>query len=200
MQSFVKSALIVLLAGTALPTTASAQEAATPPSVEAPSESSLAVARQIIDLGFPESSREDMFFASMDQMMAQTREATFKAYGLEDEGAITILDQWIADYTEDSKAVLRSHIPSLMDGMATSYAVIFTQQELEDVLGFVSTPSGQRFFQLSAAVMAEPNFAQANQAYMNETQAMLPGAMKELVGQLQTYMKEQQAAAEQVQS
>ncbi|BDI61049.1 DUF2059 domain-containing protein [Qipengyuania nanhaisediminis] len=159
--------------------------------IAAPSEANLAIARQIMDLGFPEDTREEIFFAAMDQMMIQMREATFQAYDLEDEGAVAILDDWIAEYVVDSKAILRAHIPSLIEGMARSYAVIFTQRELEDVLAFVATPSGQRYFELSSAVLAEPNFAQANQAYMNETQAQLPGAMQDLVGRLQEYLAAQ---------
>ena len=194
-----KIALVAMVAFAAFPHSASAQDAA-PPAIQSPSEANLAIARQIVDLGFPEETREQIFFGSMDQMVSQTREATLRAYSLEDEGAIAILDAWVGEYIDLSKEVLRSHIPSLMDGLAKSYAVIFSRQELEDILAFVSTPSGQRYFEMSSAVIAEPNFAAANQAYMNESQEMLPGAMQDLVGRLQEYMAEQQAASSQVQS
>lgn len=167
-----------------------AQEADDPSLGVEPSAAKLALAREIVDLGFPEETREDVFFASMDQMMIQTQEATLKAYGLEDEGAVAVLDGWIADYIVDSKEVLRSHIPSLVDGMQRSYAAMFTLQELTDIHAFVSTPSGQRFFELSSAVLAEPSFANANQAYMNEVQAQLPAATQDLVGRLQRYLAE----------
>ena len=153
----------------------------------------LAVARQIIDRGFPEDSREAIFLASMDQMMLQTREASLTAYKIDDPGAIALLDSWIADYTEDAKIILRSHIPALMDAMAKSYAVMFTMQELEDINAFVATDSGQRFFELSSAVLAERNFAAANQMYMDEIQATMPAAINDLVGRLREYFAQQEA-------
>ncbi|WP_299192433.1 DUF2059 domain-containing protein [uncultured Erythrobacter sp.] len=194
-----KIVLCAAVALAALPYAANAQDSSDP-AIEAPNEVNLAIARQIVDLGFPVETREQIFFGTMDQMVAQTREATLRAYELEDEGAIAIMDQWVADYMEDSKDVLRSHIPSLIDGLAASYAAIFTRRELEDILAFVSTPSGQRYFELSSAILAEPNFAAANQAYMNDSQALLPGAMNDLIERLRTYMAEQQAAGEQVTS
>ena len=128
-----------------------------------------------------------MFFAAMDQMVQQIQKATEKALPVDDPGARAIVDNWTARYIAGSKSVLRKHIPSLMDGIAASYAAMFTADELRDILAFVSTPSGQRFFELSPALMAEPNFAQANQAYMNEVMAKLPAAQAELVQELKDY-------------
>lgn len=175
-----------------------AQDAAAPTQPSEPVK--LALAREIIAAGFPEEKREGLFFASMDQMMIQTREATLRTYALEDDGAIAVLDEWIGDYVADSKEVLRSHIPALMEGMAASYANMFTRDELDDILAFVATPSGQRFFELSPAILAEPNFAAANQAYMNEVQQGMPAAMQDLVSRLQKYLSEQQATAEHTKS
>lgn len=160
----------------------------------------LELARQIVDLGFPEETREDIFFGTMDQMLAQTREATLRAYDLTDEGAIAVLDQWIADYANETKVILRSHIPSLIEATAKSYSVVFTRQELEDILAFVSTPSGQRFFEMSSVVFAEPNFAAANQAYMNESQALLPSALQDLIERLQSHFAERLAGEKQTES
>lgn len=190
--------LKTLLAGSLLigvpASTVLAQEASETAPV--PDAMSMELARQIIAAGFPEDRREEVFFASMDQMLIQTREATFKAFQLEDEGAVRILDEWLADYIADSKEVLRSHIPSLMDGMAASYATIFTREELEDILTFVQTPSGKRFFELSPAILAEPSFAAANQAYMDEVQASMPAAMGDLANRIQTYLIEMNALEE----
>ena len=131
------------------------------------SSDSLALAERIVDLGFPVEIREALFFAAIDQIQGQMREAVLGNMPSTDEGTIAVVDEWIADYNEQGKDVLRGHIPVLMSALAKSYAVMFTHEELEDILAFVSTPSGQRFFELSGAVMAEPHFAEANQAYMN---------------------------------
>lgn len=150
-------------------------------------ESEIAIATRIVDVGFPEATREAMFFGTVDQMTKQMRDAMLNASPVTDEGALAILDQWLLDYVTNSKTLLRSHIPSLMEALARSYAVMFTQRELEDILAFVSTDSGQRFFQLSSAVIAEPNFAQANQAYMNAVTEALPAAQEDLKNRLIEY-------------
>ncbi|MEM7664590.1 MAG: DUF2059 domain-containing protein [Pseudomonadota bacterium] len=147
----------------------------------------LALARQIVDFGFPEETREEIFFATNDQMEAQVREAVLKSMPEQDDGAIAILDEWLGEVNAKGKVILRRHIPTLMDGLTKSYAVMFTETELEDILAFVSTPSGQRFFELSAAVLGEPNFAAANQAYMDEAFAELPASQNELTERLLEY-------------
>ena len=192
LAAFVPAALLALAA---VPTTALAQNNDEAVAAEL-DPAKVALAREIVDLGFPEETREAVFFAAVDQAVIQMREASLKAYGLEEEdpAALAILDSWIADYIADSKIVLRSHIPSLIDGMTLSYAAMFTTTELRDIRDFVSTPCGQRFFELSSAVMAEPNFAAANQAYMNEVQGQLPAAMTDLIGRLQQYFGEKAAA------
>ena len=130
-----------------------------------------------------------MFFATVDQMTMQMRESVLANIEEQDPGAIAILDEWLAEYIADGKTILRSHIPNLMNAWALSYAAIFTKEELEDILAFVSTPSGQKFFERSAAVMAEPNFAAANQAYMNEVNANLPEAQADLTERLMQYFR-----------
>ena len=168
-----------------LPTLGYAQEApAEEQTVSAIDKEKLELATQIVDLAFPEETREEVFFATVDQMTAQMREATLQAHGLEDDLLLPILDDWIAEYLVGSKVILRSHIPSLIDGMAKAYANMFSAKELADILAFVSTPSGQKFFELSSALIAEPNFANANQNYMNDVQAQLPAAIEDLQSRL----------------
>lgn len=168
-----------------LPTLGYAQEApAEEQSTSAIDKQKLELATQIVDLAFPEETREEVFFATVDQMTAQMREATLQAHGLEDDLLLPILDDWIAEYLVGSKVILRSHIPSLIDGMAKAYANMFSAKELADILAFVSTPSGQKFFELSSALIAEPNFANANQNYMNDVQAQLPAAIEDLQSRL----------------
>jgi len=187
------SAALIPLAG--VPSAALAQEG-DDMVVTTPDPVKLELAREVVNLGFPEEARESVFFAAMDQTVLQMREASLKAYGLEgeDPGALAVLDGWIDDYISDSKAVLRSHIPSIMEGMTLSYAAMFTVTELRDIRDFVATPSGQRFFELSSAVMAEPNFAEANQAYMNEVQGSLPAAVEDLRARLGQYFREKAAS------
>ena len=95
------------LAATALVTLAHAQVPAptlTPPvrpAASAQPADEVAIARQIIDLGFPEERREAMFFATVDQMTMQMRESVLANIEEQDPGAIAILDEWLAEYIAD---------------------------------------------------------------------------------------------------
>lgn len=154
----------------------------------------ITIAQEILALGIPEQTREAVFFATMDQMMAQMKDAALQARGLEDPEVIAIMDKHLAQFRLDAQAVLRSHLPAIMDGWAKAYANMFTLQELADIRTFVRTPSGQRYFQLGPAVMAEPHFAQANQAYMNEVMQLTPSMQEALKADLLEYLANEQGA------
>lgn len=148
-----------------------------------------ALASEIVDLGVPASEREDIFFKTMDQMTVQMREAALQNVDTNDKEVIAILDRWIADWVVQSKATLRGHIPAIMDGWKAAYAEMYTEQELTDIRAFVATPSGAKFFARMQDVMLNPQFAKANQAYMNEIMAKLPGAQAQLMQQLQAHFE-----------
>lgn len=149
----------------------------------------LSLASKIVDLGYPEDTREALFFATMDQTVEQMRSAIRPTLPFDDPVAISILNEWIVEYTAESKAVLRKHIPAIMTGMTEAYATIFTVEELTDILAFVETPSGQRYFELSPAVIGSKSFADANQKYMDESMAMLGPAQRELFDRIRTHME-----------
>ena len=154
----------------------------------------LQIARQIVDRGFPPEKREAMFFATMDAMMLQMREATAKQMPGQDAGAQAIVDAWSSELANRMKPKLASHVPALMDALAAGYAVIFTHEELADILAFVSTRSGQRFVELSPAVIATPAFAQANQAYLHDALSGLPEAQRNLADRLTKYFQAKERA------
>ncbi|MEE4289629.1 MAG: DUF2059 domain-containing protein [Erythrobacter sp.] len=153
----------------------------------------LALAQEIVALGYPEGEREALFFATMDQTVDQMRKAIAPSLPADDPGAIAVLDEWIAEYTARSKEVLRKHIPDIMGGMAQAYATIFSHDELEDILAFVRTKSGQRYFELSPAISADRAFSTANQRYLDESMAMLGPAQADLKDRLRDYMAQKEA-------
>jgi len=153
-----------------------------------PSDSALATAREIIDLGMPEEKREAIFFATMEQMMAQMREAQQLSSPIDDPQVVAILDRRLAEFKVKAMDVMLVHMPSIMDAWAVAYANIFTPEELNDIRNFVATPSGQRFFELSPAITAEPNFAAANQLYMNDVMGLLPGLQEQLKSDIMDYL------------
>ncbi len=153
------------------------------------------LARQIVAVGYPEEDREALFFGTMDQTVDQMRAALAPTLPADDPGAVAILDEWIDEYTQTSKDVLRKHIPDIMAGMEEAYATIFTEEELRDILAFVRTSSGQRYFELSPAIMGSKSFAEANQRYLDESLSLMGPARRELRERLEDHMADQRAKA-----
>jgi len=153
----------------------------------------ISLSEQIVALGYPKGDRETLFFATMDQTVEQMRREIIPSLPSDDPVAVSILDEWIADYTTRSKEVLRKHIPDIMAGMVEAYATIFTVEELTDILAFVQTPSGQRYFELSPGISAGEAFSKANQRYWRESMDLLAPAQKDLSDRLDEYMATKQA-------
>ena len=147
----------------------------------------LGIAREIVDAGFPEDTREEIFFSAIETMTAQMRNGMQSNYPKSDPEAEAILNDWLAEWVETGKKIVVRHIPALMDAQAKGYAELFTLEELRDIRAFVATESGQRFLQLSPSVMATPAFAEANQAYIQEIGAAFPAAQAELIERLKAY-------------
>ncbi len=158
------------------------------PSIASPDAASLQLAREIIDLGMPEENREAIFFTTMDQMMSQMRSAQLNTGVENDPNIDAIVDEHLERFRLDAQAILSDELPNIMEGWALAYANIFSLEELRDIRNFVATPSGQRFFELSAAIVAEPNFAAANQRYMDSIMARLPLMQIELRDALLEYL------------
>ena len=165
------------------PLTAKAQEADSKPRPASSSTeiapAALILAKEIVAIGYPEEDRETLFIGTKDQAVDQMRAAIGHSLPSDDPGAVAILDDWILENTEASKTVLRKHIPDIMAGMEEAYATIFTVEELRDILTFVRTPSGQRYFELSPAITGSKRFAEAH---------------RDLMERIDAYMAEQEAS------
>lgn len=182
-----------LLAGQPLSAQPAPAETGQPSETTPVDQASVSMARQIVERSFPPETREQMLHATMDQMLAQMNIAMESSNPDMDEGARAIVQRWQNDYVSKGKVILNAHLPAMMDALAISYARIFTHEELSDILAFVSTPSGQRFMEMSQAVVAAPEFAQANQDYMNEVLAGLPAAQAKLMDELMEYYQSKEA-------
>ncbi len=184
---------VLALLSTGLPTALVAQESDAAQQVDTVNDANLAIAREIVDLGYPPESHETMFFGTMDQMVMQMREGMLQSMEVRDEGAVAILDEWLAEYVAESKTILSGHIPNLMDSIAVSYASLFSSNELADIRSFVGTPSGRKFVSQQVALISSPAFAAANQAYINDITAMLPAAQENLRTELTEYFQAKEA-------
>ena len=170
-------------------TAASAQDA----SSSSQSDEKAALASAIIDRAFPSDRRMAIFLATADQMEAQVLASLSKQ--LDDDGALRLVKDWQAELKPAQNELLASHLPNLMDGLASAYADTFTAAELRAILDFVNTESGQSFMLKSSEIMASPAFAQANQAYMDETMTLTMERLPKLVETIVAYKAEQSGAS-----
>ncbi|WP_370188418.1 DUF2059 domain-containing protein [Qipengyuania sp.] len=182
-----KKICLVWAAFALVPTAVSAQELTNTGTTEV----ELRLAREILAITYPESEREAMFQGVSEQMESQLMRSMGPL--LNDPGALSIVEDFQKAVAEDQKPILKRHIPLLMDAWAQGYADIFSEQELRDILAFVTTETGSAFMLKSTKVMTTPQFAAANEAYLGEAMAVVFAKMPALVETLTEY-KESQAA------
>ena len=146
----------------------------------------VAIASEVIAIGFPEDNREALFFAAVDAMLSQMRKVMFAEMN-NDVGAAEIANRKIDSFIGTSKGVLSSHITALMDGMAQDYAREFSAEELAQIKAFAATSGGKHFFLRNSAIIGDPGFAAANQSYMQDLQPLIGQMRDELTAELTAY-------------
>lgn len=187
-RTIIAAGLALAVVPAAMPAPLLAQAQVASPASDAGAQIRLALAREIVEISMPPATREATFIKIAEQMSGQMRDAMLRNIEVDDKQAVAILDRWIARWLEDSKPTLRHHIPALMEGWAAAYADIYSERELTDIKAFVATPSGAAFLQKMQDAIANPQFAAANQAYMNDVMARLPEAQAELVAELKAHL------------
>ena len=134
-----------------------------------------------------------MYARLIDTMMAQSRTAVFAAGGIDpDAGEREILDRYLARMRAETERTLRGSTPALFAAFARGYARMFTREELEQIRAFVATPTGAKYVQRSADLLADPDVAQANTAYMTAAFASIQRLQGELRDELIAYHRRQQ--------
>lgn len=152
----------------ASPTVLHAQEA----EEEVTRPTNLQLAQEIVDQGFPEEGRMAMFSGVASQMIAQIRNSMPMIGEVPKLDAA--MDRHVVRTTELMESVLADHMDDLMDGIVIAYAESFERDELEGLHAFITSPAGQGFLAKSTMVMSHPEFAAANQRYIDE---YMPRAM-----------------------
>ncbi len=136
------------------------------------------LAREIVERGFPQESRMELFGGVMQQLISQLNVAQPQlAEDAEIQSLVQRFQQRAIDIGMDT---LASHMGPIMDGLALAYADIYSLDELQAFHAFVSSPQGYGFLAKSSATTAHPAFAAANQSYINEYMAKVPQLQGEL--------------------
>ncbi|XUU60300.1 DUF2059 domain-containing protein [Erythrobacter sp. HA6-11] len=143
----------------------------------------LKLAQDIVEISYPPETREPMFAAVSRQMEAQMLQSLKSSMRIDDD-ALAIIERWQADVSAETDAALMRHIPNIMEGWAQSYAAIFSEDELRDILAFVSTDTGKTYMLKSVDVVTHEHFAKANQQFMDETMEIVTGRLPQLMDEL----------------
>ena len=175
---------------------AAAQPVAPPLPAPAPAASpapvdpqALAIAREIIRVGFPQEKRLALFSGVADAMVSQMKTVLFARFD-NDPAARVIVERALAKYVVTAKSVLAQHIPAFMDAYAQGYAREFSPAELEQILAFVKTPAGAHFVLRGSAIISDPAFAAANQDYIRELQPVIETMRDNLTRELTEYYRQ----------
>lgn len=122
----------------------------------------LAVARIVIDLLLPPSSREQMIdsmTASQSAIMRQgftTNPQFTKAFG-DDPRVRRAFNDFLLRMSERSRAETRALLPEYSEALARAYARRFDLKQLDDIRAFFDTPTGHAYSQISIAAMSDPD-------------------------------------------
>jgi hypothetical protein len=148
----------------------------------------LAIAREVIQLGFPPERRQQMFARVIEAMMAQSRTALVEGQGRQIEpGAEPIFQRYLDRARIQTERAIADASPALFDSFARAYARAFTRDELVQIRAFVATPAGAKYVQRSSDLLSDPDVAQANTAYMQRIFADLQPLQADLQRELKEY-------------
>lgn len=150
----------------------------------------LALAGEVIDLAFPPDTRHAMMARAVESMMTQTRTAALAALETElDDDVSRIFDRYMDRVRALSNRQIVEGSPAIFAAMIRAYARAFTYAELLDIRAFVRTPTGMSFMQRSTELLADPDVARANTAYMAATLQALQPLEAQLMEELRAYVE-----------
>jgi len=148
----------------------------------------LAIAREVVALAYPPEKRQAMMMGVVDSMMAQIRQATFGPSGAPDDpGAQAIFERFVQRVRGQASRSVADASPALFDAFARAYARMFTRDELVQIRAFVATPAGAKYVERSSNLLADPDVARANTAYIAGYLAAVKPIQEELVRELTDY-------------
>ena len=139
----------------------------------------LALAHQILDIGFPAEKRSQMFGSVMDSLMRQSRKATENLGLTKDKDLQALMNRSTQRMWDQMKPIMNAALPDIFESMAHAYARQFSTDDLTALLAFVKTPDGQHFFERAALILKDPDVQAANQRMV----AQLMGKMPEIARQ-----------------
>lgn len=154
--------------------------------VASPDPAATAYARQIVDIVLPPDRRADIVTEMMRTLGNQMRGAIMDQ--LNDAGLRQIIDGYLAKMPDRLRPAVERYMPVLMDAMVQAYAREFSIEELRQVAGFATTPTGRHYFSRSSAIMSDPGVGAANRAFYADAQQVAQASQIELRQMVTDYL------------
>lgn len=149
---------------------------------------SLALAHQILAIGFPPEKRSQMFTSMMNSIVAQLRKSMDKYQAAGDKDMQAVADRSMGRMYDQIQVIFQANLPDYFDSMAHAYARLFSPDDLAAILAFVKTPAGQHFFEQSSKIMQDPDVQAENQKIMAQLMTKLPEIQREMVKDVADYV------------
>ena len=151
----------------------------------------LQLAREIVQLGYPADTRDAAFGTAIDQITAQMNQAVAPELRSDPE-VHQVFEKFRGRVVATGKQVMSQHMDAMLEGMAQGYVAEFTLPELERLLAYVQTPEGHGFFSRSMRVVADPAYARATQAFMQDYLAQVPALREKFAAELTALLQRRQ--------
>lgn len=158
------------------------------PKMTAVDPAALAIAHQILAIGFPVEKRSQMLLSVVDSVNEQVRKSAQNSGLTKDKDLQAILDRSSQRMWDAMKPVMNAAIPDIFEGMARAYAREFSVDDLNALLRFVETPAGQRFIERSPLIMKDPDVQASQQRMMAQMMGKLPEIMRQNQQDIEDYV------------
>ena len=197
MNKILGPVLVAALAAASAP--AIAVPAPAPPApAPALNPASIAVARQILTIAFPPEKREKMFTSVMNAMVDQSLQALRSSDLVKDKDFEALIARQSRRMYDEMNPTVDAALPDYFESFARAYARDFSLDDLNAILAFVKTPTGQRYFERAPQLMQDPDVQASTQRMMTKILAKAPEIIRENRAEIEDYVAKhkQQKAAE----
>ena len=149
---------------------------------------SLALARQILSIAYPADKRSQMMDTMITAIVDQSTKALDTAEFSKDPEFQALIERSTKRMWDQFTASMQSSLPDYFDSMAQAYARSFSRDDLEAILAFVKTPTGQRYFGRAPLILKDPAVQAAAQRLMAKMMMKVPELSRENKQDIEDYV------------
>ncbi len=148
----------------------------------------LAIAHQILAIGFPAERRSQMLLSVLDSINDQVRKSAQNSGLTKDKDLQTIVGRSSQRMWDAMKPVMNAALPDIFESMARAYAREFSEDDLHAVLAFVKTRAGKRFFERAPLILKDPDVQASQQRMMAQLMGKVPEIMRQNHQDIEDYV------------